>query len=216
MSKGAKEKNSHLNHLLGTDTDEAVAAKMGLSFSTVIKRRKLAGIPAFKTGYGWTPKTIALLGTMTDAAIAIATGKTKASVHQKRTKLGIPAFREQKVWSEDEIKLLGTDADKAIAVQVGRTEASVRMARVERGIKPKIRPESWHAIKQLPQGELFAALQKLHDTSKPKLTHKHLSELTGYSLSRINKWMTPGTAQEPLSLSIRHHLFLSVLHRHYI
>lgn len=216
MSRGPSQKNSHLNHLLGTDTDQVIAQKMGLSLPSVAKRRKELNIPAYGPAKYWTPEVIAMLGKKTDADIAKIICKNKMVVLKKRHELGIPPFREQKAWTEDEIKLLGTDSDKLIAQQIGRTEASVRGARIAQNIKPKLQPESWPAIKQLPQGDLFAAMQKLHDPSKPKLTHKHLAEITGYSLSRMQKWMTPGTAQEPLSISTRHHIYLAITNNHQI
>lgn len=70
---------------------------------------------------------------------------------------------------------------------------------------------AWGYVKALPQGDVFKALCAIAKGGEP-LTHKRLSELTGYHPNRISHWLTAGSAQEPMADSIRHHLWLAVKH----
>lgn len=82
--------------LLGTTTDAAVAAQIGLTVRAVHAKRKSLGIKACDRQIAvpsprWTPAALALLGTTIDAAVARRLGITRAAVHAKRQRLGIAA-----------------------------------------------------------------------------------------------------------------------------
>jgi hypothetical protein len=86
--------------LLGTDTDEAVARRLGRTRSAVTSRRVNMGIGAFSGwsagGRDWTAGELGLLGGDFDEVIAGRIGRTRPAVSQMRLELGIPAFRDRR------------------------------------------------------------------------------------------------------------------------
>jgi hypothetical protein len=69
----------------------------------------------------------------------------------------------------------------------------------------------WQRARELPQSEFFtAALFALSERIGRRAKYRDLAELTHYSLSRVQKWATAGTAQEPLAITVRHHIWLAV------
>lgn len=116
--------------LLGTDTDTAIAKRLGLPQYTVENKRRRLGIPGFLEP--WRPAEIALLGKMTDRRVAQRIVRSVEAVRTKRQKLGIPPFVAR--WSDEEIGLLGTDTDRAVADRLGRTLSAVETKRTSLGI----------------------------------------------------------------------------------
>lgn len=82
--------------LLGTDTDEAIARRLGRSQNSVMIRRRALGIPAAIASRGrrgeWTDAALALLGKVPDRVVAARVGVSVTAVFSKRRTLGIPAF----------------------------------------------------------------------------------------------------------------------------
>jgi hypothetical protein len=75
---------------LGTDTDRAVAAKLGRTVKAVETQRALRGIaPRTPHKRTWTKREIALLGTMSDQALADKLGVHYRTVYLARTRRGI-------------------------------------------------------------------------------------------------------------------------------
>lgn len=169
----------------------------------------------------WTEEEESLLGTDTDAAVAEILCRNKPQISARRLKLGIPAFCVEKsvqiAWTEDEISLLGTDSDEEVARQLGRTRFSVMAARQRLGIAASevrsnfsISIPPWGACAAMPQDKFFKTIiAAMTEFTGRRVTHKALADKCYYSLSRVQKWATAGTAQEPLSLAIRHHFWLA-------
>ena len=116
--------------LLGTDTDPAIAERLGIAPHVVEGKRRRLGIAGVVNR--WTDAEIALLGTRTDREIAEILGRHTATVRQKRELLGIPPFVLR--WTEAEVALLGTDTDRIIAEKLGRTKLAVMTKRLSLGI----------------------------------------------------------------------------------
>jgi len=83
--------------LLGTDTDRAVAAELGLDKHSVFRKRRILGIPSYAVGtfrppgFHWAPRALALLGTASDHKIASRLRVSRATVLLKRLELGTPS-----------------------------------------------------------------------------------------------------------------------------
>lgn len=85
--------------MLGTDTDEEVARRIGICRDVVGVWRRRLGIPrvsrAGSLSVPWEPEEEALLGTDTDAAVAGRINRSAGAVAQRRRFLSIPPFRGQ-------------------------------------------------------------------------------------------------------------------------
>jgi len=78
------------DQLIGTDSDQAIADRLGVTRSTVAARRVQLGVAAARARRIWTSQEDALLGRDTDASIAHKLGRSHASVTQRRIALGVP------------------------------------------------------------------------------------------------------------------------------
>ncbi|MHB1035584.1 MAG: hypothetical protein ACYC0Y_13150 [Pirellulales bacterium] len=122
--------------LLGTDTDRAVAAKIGRTPKAIGAKRHKLGMTEPQSS-PWTQKELRLVGTDTDRAVAAKIGRTAKAVTHKRDELGIPPvggaipYRD---WTEEELRLLGTAPDKVVATKIGRTLNAVKLKRTRLGI----------------------------------------------------------------------------------
>jgi len=87
--------------LLGTDTDKAVARRLGRSRSSVINTRLKLGIPAFTVRDGWGQHE-GLIGQMPDSQIAKLRGVSRPAVNAARIRRGIPVFIKQPAQSVTE------------------------------------------------------------------------------------------------------------------
>jgi hypothetical protein len=134
--------------MLGTDTDKAVAAKLGISKSAVFRKRSELNIPGRAFAYvgkaprlpkvKWTPEKIALLGTDTDKAIAKVLGAETISVTLKRRALKIPSHSSV-ICPPAEIPQHLVDqfnvmSDGEIAALTGYSQATVSKHRRNMGI----------------------------------------------------------------------------------
>jgi hypothetical protein len=124
---------------LGKMTDEALAARMGVSMPTVRRERLRRGIAASKPHpvvKPWTSDDLALLGKMTDEALGLLTGRATTAVQQKRMSLGISAVRKKPPvnWSDEDLADLGKIPDRKIAKRKGVTPATVFQKRQDLGI----------------------------------------------------------------------------------
>jgi hypothetical protein len=81
--------NPRFHSLLGSDKDEIIAKRLGVSDRTVRTQRARAGIPPFRTKR-WTPKVIAMLGRVPDDILAQRLGLNPATVKYQRKKRDIP------------------------------------------------------------------------------------------------------------------------------
>jgi hypothetical protein len=126
------------DRLLGTKSDEELAAKLGRTARAVCSRRRALGIdlrrPKFRL---WTVAEEKLLGTKPDAVVAKMLGRPERGVQLHRQSLGIPCFRDplaRRPWTPAEDTLLGILPDRELARRFGRTLATVQHRRHIRGI----------------------------------------------------------------------------------
>jgi DNA repair protein RadD len=119
---------------LGQRPDASIAAKLGVSLSTVCVARKARGIPAFgkidwdRVGLGQRPSV----------EIAAEFGVSESSVRGARERRGIPAFRRVDYSAIDD--RLGVDSDGQLAKEVGATASAVRARRRQLGIAARTHP----------------------------------------------------------------------------
>lgn len=159
--------------LLGTKSDNQLAAEWDMHSITVFRWRQKLGIPAFYPSYQWTPETTALLGTQADFKIAELLGIPETTVSYQRTKLGIKAFNPASWkfnWTPEALSLLGSIPDEEAALQLGLSRTTIRVKRVELGIpalSPKIsgRPRRTYPLTE----EMIASLGKISDRELSRL-----------------------------------------------
>jgi hypothetical protein len=72
--------------LLGSDKDEIIAKRLGVSDRTVRTQRARAGITPFRAKH-WTPQVLAMLGKVPDEILAERLGISLAAVNYKRKKM---------------------------------------------------------------------------------------------------------------------------------
>lgn len=129
-----------LEALLGTATDEVIAAQLQVTPAMVGHRRRRLGIPSFRrTSSVWTQVADALLGTASDSKVAAQLQIHPSSVKERRNKLGIPAYNPSFVWTPEKVALLGTELDPVIARKLGIGSTQVQKRRIKLGI-PAFRP----------------------------------------------------------------------------
>jgi hypothetical protein len=169
----------------------------------------------------WTTEEEAVLGTVTDALAAELLGRNKATITARRIRNGIPAkFGAkgiQKPWTADQLAMLGVLPDKDVATRTGRNVTAVISQRQRLGIRgtdatysPSPALPTWDECLTMEQSAFFdAIISGLSTYLGRRVTHQYLAEMTHFSLSRVQKWATSGTAQEPLALSTRHHMWLA-------
>jgi hypothetical protein len=130
---------------LGTDTDRAVAAAIGVHQRSVTHKRLLLKIPAFvyrgapRPEPRWTARALALLGKASDQEIARRLELSVTAVNWKRRRLGIKSYqpvRPKVAWTAGTLRLLGRVTDAEAAHRLGIDKATVKSKRVELGIPP--------------------------------------------------------------------------------
>ncbi|GAB0151095.1 hypothetical protein [Marinobacterium sp. BA1] len=216
--------------LLGTDTDQRIADRLGLDRIQVMNKRIYEEIQAFTPRP--EPKDTALkykdlLGTDTDKKIGKKIGCSTARVTQLRKELGIAAYSKSSevVWGNSDDALLGTMSDRKVAGVLGLSASRVMQRRHKLGIDPYRKSPTPHKPRQSKLAE-FPVWERVIDIDQPqffeviseaymarfgkRLTYGELSKLTYWSVSRLQKWFTSGTAQQPLQLQVRHHIYLAI------
>ena len=125
------------DHLLGVETDIAVAEKIGCFPPSVWYRRTTLDIPASKgcRNVEWS-KWDHLLGVESDPEIAGKVGCTQSSVFYRRKKLGIEKRRPPAIdWTQWD-RFLGKETDRKAAKRIGCSWISVFKRRHKLGIQP--------------------------------------------------------------------------------
>ncbi len=132
---------SRMSRFLGTDTDENIAARLGIPRHAARHKRRKMGIPPYdvrqqRSSFVWTKAKIALLGTDVDRVIAKRLGVNAATVAIKRAALGIKSFYPQRriQWTREMVALLGKATDWEIADRYKIDRESVARERQKRGI----------------------------------------------------------------------------------
>ena len=85
--------SSPVRELLGSCTDEAVAAELGCTRSAVTRNRNALGIPAYGHGVDYAAMAPDL-GQMTDAEVAERHGCSTTTVFHARHRAGVPPYRQ--------------------------------------------------------------------------------------------------------------------------
>ena len=117
--------------LLGTDTDRAIAQRLGIPMKVVRRERDRLGISGISQR--WKEHEIALLGTAPDSQLVATIGKSASAITQKRDKLGIPPFTLFQ-WTDEKIALLGTASDREVGKKLGISASCVQSKREQLGI----------------------------------------------------------------------------------
>jgi len=135
-----REWSSDELEMLGRRSDATVARKLGVSPTTVTRKRQDLGIPPYGRApqpIEWTDEMIAALGTMRDSEVARRFGLLRQdAVLEKRQELGIPSKDSRHVWSDAETALLGTMPDRQVAKRVGVSVEAASSKRNNLGIEP--------------------------------------------------------------------------------
>jgi hypothetical protein len=131
---------------LGTQTDKAIAKRLGVSLSAVNVRRNLLGIPPYskhETADSRDKRLSAMLtgilSVMTDKKAAEASGLPVSDVKWFRARHRVKLLERSKIWTDDLDRLLGTKSDTDIGNMIGISREAVRVRRVKRGV-PKFIP----------------------------------------------------------------------------
>jgi hypothetical protein len=214
--------------LLGKAPDSEVALKFGTTAIAAYRKRKSLGIPKFSKNHGikpagfWSSERIAELGVKSDHALSVAWSCSTKTIRAKRVALGIRPFVEPaEPWSAEEIALLGKVTDEDVAAAIKRGRSTVRAMRVKLGIPAFVRRRrqqdgfflGWESFSMLTQSGIFAALKKHYDhIFDADLTYPMLAKESFYSVSRLQKWFSPGSAQQPLNVDKKHHFWLLAMH----
>ena len=128
--------------MLGTIPDIALASKLNLCMTTVLRKRQQLGIPSSRPPktIKWTSAIIAKLGKVPDGEIARIYGMTGSTVRQKRVSRGIRCYaRTSKAWhfwTKKELALLGKMPDGEVSLRTGINKASVAWKRCKLQIPP--------------------------------------------------------------------------------
>lgn len=125
---------------LGTKSDRALAAELGVPFDKVYMARRKRGIPSFQEQDNLKWDTLPL-GKISDMGLAIQEGCTRETVRLQRKKRNIPKFdktRRQKLDIDWEKQPLGKVSDSALAVKLGCTTKTVGEHRRKLGILPVV------------------------------------------------------------------------------
>ena len=111
--------------ILGTDKDEVIAARVGVSTSAVAAKRRELSIPPFRSPgnpsqRNWSEEELSLLGKCSDSELAEKLNISITTVGNKRRALGISRYsKPDRDWSEEELSLLGNVPDRVLAKQLG-------------------------------------------------------------------------------------------------
>jgi hypothetical protein len=176
--------------LLGTDSDTAIARRLGVPLGTVRYRRGKLRIPSTSVDrvYDWTPEKDALLGTASDMDVAIKLGITQKQAEYRRRKLRIAYYqgsstpasghnhRSPRVDPQKYRHLLGVLKDAEIAKIYKISRATVCFARQQLGIPYASLPSVKNGI---PRGVPYEhLLGVIPDAQIAKIYGKSASSVT--------------------------------------
>lgn len=140
--------------------------------------------------------------------------RTEPGVQLKISRMGLGDNSDE--WDIEHLKLLwemrsaGTLAIQRKLKELGseRTSLAIRKMLSKERAKREVFGD-WQEAEAMSQPEFYKSMKvEFSQCTGNELTYKLLSEISFYSLSRIQKWFTPGSAQEPLIKSTRHHFWL--------
>lgn len=210
MGRNSLNWTQEMLDVVGTDTDKAVAQKLGISLSAVrFKRLELLRPPIRTVGskkYEWTPEVIALLGTDIDRNIAEKTGIPFQMINMKRRMFGIPANggkRSSIDWSNEMIAELPTMTASDFARKYGINMRTVIYKCREFGLGNFMRATR-HTNEKVPDW-IYPLLGKWNDA--------HLAEVAGVSRERIRQIRAERGIPKPSCMDIAQRELLAYLQR---
>jgi transcriptional regulator with XRE-family HTH domain len=122
--------------LLGKISDPAVSARLGVSPSSVAKKRSTLNIPPYAA---WPPEMVALLGTDIDIVLAKRIGKSRGCVTNKRISLQIPPFvkanTKPAIIPAEVVEQFGKVPDHQLAALTGYALTTIFKHRIKLGIE---------------------------------------------------------------------------------
>lgn len=142
---------SEIDAQIGSMSDKQLAEKLGVTPTTVGKRRRLLGIAAKVEPLSsiWTPELDALFSTTSNVEIASLLGISPPTVQRRRKILNIAPYVKNKrgsqdfLWSQDRDALLGTASDTKLAALWGVSRGVVRSRRIQKNIPAYKQTSRW-------------------------------------------------------------------------
>lgn len=131
---------AHEDSLLGTDHDNIISDRLGVTISQVRNRRWQLAIEAFKPSARivWTDEMLGYLGVVSDPEFSHYYGISPLSTRIKRIALGIPTFTGHfspvPKLPASAYELLGVWTDLRISEEYGILRVNVRLVRMVMGI----------------------------------------------------------------------------------
>lgn len=206
-----------MDALLGTMSDQDLAAKLGCKRALVAGRRFLLRIPKYIEAIvpakevEWTPAMDALLGTMPDPDLAAKMGCALTKVRTRRYQLGVSGYRQiitpaptsEFEWTPAMVSLLGTMSDRALAEKIGCAVTTVRDRRHLAGI-PDYRRRNTFESRFEWTPTMDALLGTMSDTDlAAKLgcsvnavnTRRYLLGVSGFRQTRTSSYMFAWTPE---------------------
>lgn len=207
--------------LVGTMSDRELARRLKITDTIARNKRIRMGIganPNRPRKNVFTSEAIEKLGKISDKELAADLGVSVTTVSLKRRELGIPISTKKVLWTPSTLALLGQMPDLKLAEKLGTYYLAVRKKReslaIPRYTSGLVNIQGYPlfaSISECSQNDFYLKLASEYQSRVgERLTYPKLSELCKWSVSRLQKWFTPGTAQEPLSVPVRHHIYLSV------
>lgn len=180
-------------------------------------KKPIKKVKAENSGQPWAIKDIDFIeenkDRMTYEEMAKTLGRTRDAVRTFAIKSNLHT-RKYYFWSEDETEILKKyrfSGVKAIREELSKNGFN----RSQFSIYYRLSREktvSFDEISNLPQKQFFNALDDLfYYKTGSKLTYKKLSDICYVSYSRVQKWFASGSAQQPLSMQLKHYFWLAVL-----
>lgn len=146
--------------LLGTDSDQKIAERLGTNLAVVTRQRTLSGIPSLyrRRRISWTKEMAALLGNITDWKIARKYKIDQASVARERHKRGIPPFVENRpVTRSPKLRRILSLPIRLISHRYKISSETVARLRRDLGVPPL---ERWPSNEKKSGRESFRGMHK--------------------------------------------------------
>lgn len=117
---------------LGTVPDAVLAAELGLSESSIKRKRQQLEAPFERRGI--PPQAAPLLGKVPDMQVALMFGRSYETARRWRIAAQLPPVVVSRPWQAQELAKLGTMPDKVLARELARRTRDVRGKRERLGI----------------------------------------------------------------------------------
>lgn len=166
---------------LGTDHDNIINVRLGVTISQVRNRRWQLGIEAFKPSarITWTDTMLGYLGVVSDPEFSYYYGISPLSTRLKRIALGIPTFTGHyspvPKLPANAYELLGVWTDLRISEEYGILRVNVRLVRMVMGIDQAPRTNRFHHEWDKHSDVLLGTDSDLNIAAKLNITRQQVS-----------------------------------------